>query len=138
EASELFSRANDARSITLLNHAMRLHPTHPDLHRIAARLLKRTGHADQATVEYAAAIRAAADPDKIVSEVLATFPPDLAAAAIPADYPVLDAIIGMLRAKHREDVAALWLPRVLAVHPHDVHACSLLYELSLGLGDLRT
>ena len=52
----MITRTSDPRSIRLLNHAMRLHPTHPDLHRTAARLLLRGGHFDQAAIEYAAAI----------------------------------------------------------------------------------
>ena len=136
-AAQELSRSGDPRSIRLLNHAMRLHPTHPDLHRIAARLLIRSGHGDQASIEYAAALTSSTDPQRLIAEVVANLTPAQAAAAIPVDSPDPVAVLKTLQENKHDDVATLWLARVLQQHPKDVGACNLMYELSLRRGDLN-
>jgi hypothetical protein len=136
-ASELMTSSKDSRSIHLLNHAMRLHPTHPGLHRVAAGLLFRSGHPDQAAIEYATALRSTLAPERLIGEVTSMFPPNLAATAIPVDLPNPELILNALHEQKHDDVAALWLGHILEMRPKDVHACNLLYELSLSRGDLK-
>lgn len=136
-ASTLVANRSDGSSIRLLNHAMRLHPTHPGMHRVAGQLLLRAGHRDQAAIEYAAALRSSADPKKLIEEITTVFPKELAAEAIPADYANVDIILATLREHEHEDVATLWLGRILRSHPRDARACGLLYETSLQHGDVQ-
>ncbi|CAN5721395.1 hypothetical protein BH11MYX1_BH11MYX1_01020 [soil metagenome] len=130
-------RIKGASSIRLLNHALRLHPTHPGLHRRAGQLLAASAHPDQAAIEYASALRATAQPEKLLGEITSAFPPAIAAAAIPTEFTNIDQIVAHLRDLHHDDVATLWLGRILVIRPHDVHACNTLYELSLSRGDLE-
>jgi hypothetical protein len=129
-------RVKGIYSIRLLNHALRLHPTHPGLHRRAGQLLAASGHPDQAAIEYASALRSTVQPDKLLAEVTSSFKPAIAAAAIPNDFTGIDHVVAVLRDLHHDDVATLWLGRILAFRPHDVHACNTLYELALSRGDL--
>jgi len=135
-AAELLTRRGDRRSVRVLNHAMRLHPTHPGLHRIAAGMLHREGYVEQATLEYAAALRASARPEKMIGEIVALFPIALAARAIPADLPELDLVVRSLDELRRPDVLVAWLTRVLELRPSHGRACELLYERVLRTGDL--
>lgn len=136
-ASDLYRSTDYGRSIRLLNHAMELHPTHPDLHRIAAHLLIKSGHPQQAAIEYAAALRWTQDPARMLAEITSMFSPQLAAQAIPLDLANPDLIIRTLGELKHDDVATLWLAKMLEFHPRNVHACNQLYELSLSRGDLQ-
>ena len=136
-AAQELAHSNDPSSIRLLNHAMRLHPTHPDLHRIAARLLIHSGHADQASIEYAAALNSTPDPQRLIPEVVASLSPSQAAAAIPTDLQDPETALKALQELQRDDVSILWLARLLQLHPKDVRACNLMYEVSLRHGDLN-
>lgn len=128
--------AMDERGVRLLNHAMELHPTHPGLHLMAARLLRRD-HPSQAAVEYAAALRGTLDPSRILREVTSAFPPDGAAAAIPTDYSNVDVIVRALVQLERQDVAIRWLERVMVNRPDELLAIELLYNLAKQGGNLE-
>lgn len=131
-------RQHEPEGIRLLNHALMLHPTHPALHAIAARLLHRAGRDAQAAVEYAAAIRGRLDPRPTIREAVATLrDPEHAALAIPVDHPNLDLIVRALRQMERPDLAARWLTRVLERRPRDVRVCEYLYSISIEQGDLK-
>jgi O-antigen ligase len=121
--AERLHRADDPATTTVLNHALRLHPTHPGLHWITARLMMRAGRVSQAEAEYLMAVRYSTDPRKVLSEVAATLPPERAAGAIPLDMPI-EAVIRMVEL----DIAALWLERVF-VHKGDLRAADTLYNL---------
>lgn len=136
-AAVLLSRSGNPDSIRLLNHALRLHPTLPDLHRMAARLLLRGGHMDQAAIEYAVALRGIQDPTKLVDEIVATFPPELAAKAIPTDFANPAFMLVLLDKSDRVAIGSMWLTRVAAAHPRDVRMCNMLYEWSLQHHDFR-
>ncbi len=136
-AAEWLTRRGDRRAVPVLNHAMRLHPTHPGLHRIAGRLLHHDGYIEQATHEFAAAVRYTEEPAKLIAEVVALFPVKLAVAAIPADSTELDLVVRILDDLARPDVVAAWLDRVLQRKPNHGYACQLLYDRVLRLGDLR-
>ena len=115
----------------LLNHAMRLHPSHPGLHQIAARALLQAGRQEQAAIEYAAALRSTNVPDKLIAEIAAQFPPELAATAIPVDVPNFDAVMQLLPALPRaNEIIRLWLVRILQLRPNDLRACDALYALA--------
>jgi O-antigen ligase len=134
--AELADRANDARAIRLLNHAMVLHPTHPGLHRMAARMLYRDGFVSQATIEYAAALRFTAAPAKLIAEIVAFFPTQEAALALPADYPEVELLVRTLIELRRPDVATLWLERVLQQRPNQSRACAQVFLVAQS-GDLK-
>lgn len=136
-AAEWLTRRGDRRAVPILNHAMRLHPTHPGLHRIAGRLLHRDGYIDQATHEFAAAVRYTEEPTKLIAEIVTLFPVKLAAAAIPADSNELELVVRILDDLMRPDVVAAWLDRVLQRKPNHGYACQLLYDRVLRLQDLR-
>jgi O-antigen ligase len=136
-AADAMIRVTDPRAIRTLNHALELHPTHVGLHRMAARLLYYGSHDPQAAVEYAAAMRGMREPQLLLGEVLfALKDPELAARAIPTDLPQLDGIVRALIDHERTDVATVWLSQLLKQRPKDVHACGLLYSLSLRDGNL--
>jgi O-antigen ligase/uncharacterized protein (DUF1778 family) len=136
-AAEAMIQGGDPRAIRTLNHALVLHPTHAGLHRMAARLLYRSGHDAQATLEYAAAMRGVRSPQPVLQEALRAFKdPATAARAIPMDTEQIDVIVRALVQLERIDVATIWLAEILKLRPRDAHACELLYSLSLRGGNL--
>jgi len=135
-AASLLATNGDTQGIRLLNHALRLHPTHSGLHRMAGTMLLQSGHVDQAAFEYAAALRATKAPQELLEEILKRFPKDKVANAIPTDFANLDVVIKTLRELERSEVATAWLRRVLASDPKDVRACELLYSIALRENDL--
>ena len=115
-----------------------LHPTHPGLHTIAARLLHNAGRDPQAAVEYGAALHGRLDPRPTIREVVAALrDPEHVIAAIPPDYPNVDLVVRVLRQLERPDLAAAWLARVLERRPKDVRVCEYLYSISIDQGDLK-
>jgi hypothetical protein len=135
-AAQISIRERDPRAIQLLNHALGLHPTNPGLHLLAAHVLVDTGHPEQATVEYAAALAPVKENRKLLAEIASRFPTELAAAAIPIDEIRLDQITGALVEMGHSDIAVAWLARVLAHHPQATHACDLLYAEAARTGDV--
>ena len=137
-AADVLRRERDPDHVRYLNHALMLHPTHPELHAIAARVLRSKGHDAQAAIEYGAAIRGRLDPRRTIREVVATLRrPEHAVAAIPADYPNIDLVVRVLGQLERPDLAAAWLTRVLERRPKDVRVCEYLYTISIEQGDLK-
>ena len=130
-AADAMVRTGDNRAIKLLNHAMRLHPTHPGLHRVAARVLQRTGHKEQATIEYSAALRYTSDPTKLLQEIALAFPREQAVEAIPTDMPDLYVVVRALRDLKQQQLAGMWIGRVLVARPHSTRACDLWFDLLL-------
>lgn len=126
-AAEVMMRRNDPLGVRLLNHALMLHPTHPGLHRLAARLLFNTGHLQQAALEYATALRVEKSPESLLTEIVAVFPPELAAAAIPADDPQIDLVVATLDRLRHPEVTTIWLGRVLELGTNNARACDLVY-----------
>ncbi|HEX5061725.1 MAG TPA: hypothetical protein VFV99_20300, partial [Kofleriaceae bacterium] len=134
-AAELLERGHDPRAIRLLNHAMLLHPTHPGLHRMAARMLYHDGFVGQSTIEYAAALRFTPQPEKLIGEIVNTFPREQAATALPLDYSELELLTRTLTDVGHTDVATLWLARVLDQRPNYSRACEQLFVIAQR-GDL--
>jgi hypothetical protein len=125
------------RRIRFLNHAIRLHPTHPDLHRAVARMLHATGRPAQARLEYRLAIRRALRPNALVSEVLTVFPAAAEADdALPVETPSWQAILDAVRDAERADVALRYVARVADARPRDRDAWQQLAALAAAAGDL--
>lgn len=129
-AADLLNRQKDPRAIRLLNHAMALHPTHPQLHRMAARMLHAQGFVSQSTIEYAAALRATPNPRQLLTEIVARFPPEEAATAIPVDYSQPHVIMSNLTELKATAVARIWLTRVLDFGRNVSRACGLMFKLA--------
>lgn len=123
-AERLYS-ANDPSAVTVLNHALRLHPTHPGLHWVAARLLVRAGRLSQAESEYTMAVRYSTDPKVVIAELVDVLPPERAAGAIPIEMPI-EAALRVVPL----NILAAWLQRVL-VQRKDIRAADTLYNLGL-------
>jgi hypothetical protein len=128
--AESMMRANQPGAVRLLNHALVLHPTDPGLHLAAARILVTAKHADQAAIEYAAALPAARDQRRIFAEIAQRFPPDLAAIAIPADVEMIDTWLKTLADLRRDDIALAWLEHVVLLKPQALLACERLFTLA--------
>lgn len=119
------------------NHALRLHPTHPGLHRVVARALLARGATRQAALEYAFALRHTAEVAPLLREVVHAFSdPALAALAIPTDYPTPEHLARVLVQEKAQRVALLYLKRVSEEHPSAPRVGELLYNAALGSGDL--
>ncbi len=137
EAAAVMLRSGDPRAGKFLNHALALHPTHPGLHRLAARMLIASGRRSQAAVEYALALHGTLAPGPLVAEIVTLLPEaDLAAAAIPVDAPERSPILHALSEQHRDDVAERWLLRVIQGAQHDLTVIDHLYRLAIERGDL--
>lgn len=136
-AAQALAKAGDNGAIRLLNHALVLHPTHAGLHLMAARLLMQSGHPEQATIEYAAALRGSIDPTPVLSEILKQLPPSLAASAIPphTDFYRIDELVGRLEQLGGRDVAILVLVNRLQ-SGYETQSCELLYNLALATKQL--
>lgn len=137
-AGNALARARDPRAMSFLNHALRLHPTHAGIHRAAARLLLAAGAPHQAALEYATAMRGALVVTPLVQEVVKAFAdPELAATAIPVDYPVPEHIARILGDAKADAVAVRWLQRVALLHPGAPRIGELLLKAAQRQGDLK-
>lgn len=133
-ASRAMIRKGDPRGVELLNHALLLHPYHPGLHLMAARLLERGGHPEQAAIEYALAMTTSPAPQSVLREITSTLPLPLAVAAIPPNTAAMKYTVSTLQTLGRTDVAIGWLVRVLERDTRDAQACSLLYGIASEQG----
>jgi hypothetical protein len=137
EAAALLLRTGDPRAAKFLNHALTLHPTHPGLHRLAARMLIAGGRRSQGAVEYALALRGTLAPKHLVVEIVTLLPEvDLAAQAIPIDASNHAQILRSLGELKRDDIAVRWLARVVVGAQHDLAIIDELYQLAMKLHDL--
>jgi O-antigen ligase len=136
EAAAAMLRSGDPQASKLLNHALRLHPTHPGLHRLAARLLLASGRRPQSALEYAAAMRGTLMPRTLILEIVAMLPEvELASAAIPADSPNQRQIRRTLTEIDREDITLRWLQQMMELPQHDLAAIDQLYQLAMARHD---
>ena len=119
------------QAIDVLNHALRLHPTHPGLHLFLGEILRESGNLDQATVEYASALRSSPDPTPVIEEIVQRLPTaQLIAQSIPPDYYRFYTILGVLEHENRLDVAIEWLQRVLDSGSDKLRTCASLYTIA--------
>jgi O-antigen ligase/tetratricopeptide (TPR) repeat protein len=104
----------DRERLAYFNHALRLHPTHPGLHRAIARYLAATGRSSQAALEFRLALAGTDDPGVIVVEILAFFPATAdAVAALPTEYRHWSAMVDALIRVQRNDVALAFLEKLI-------------------------
>jgi hypothetical protein len=137
ETAAVLLRAGDPRAARFLNHALRLHPTHPGLHRLAARMLVASGRRSQAAVEYALALRGSLGAKTLIAEIITQLPEaELAASAIPIDGDNRQWILRSLQELGREDVTERWLLRVMVGPNHDLAAIDELYTIAMKRHDL--
>lgn len=135
--ADIASRDDDVRAAAWLNHALALHPTHPGLHRLAARMLVGLRLYPQAAVEYGLALDAQVAPRQLLEEIVLLIPnPTAAAAAIPTDYPNPEAIHHALVEMNRSDIEQGWLARVSELPQHDLRAIDAWIDLANSRGDL--
>lgn len=138
-AAEVMSLQGDIHAVDYLNHALALHPSHPGLHRLAARMLVGNKRYAQAAVEYSLAMEAEYAPRALLKEIVTLIPDvDDAAAAIPSDYPNVDVMLHSLKEMNRQDISEKWLVRVANRPQHDFSVIDTLYELAMQRRDLDT
>lgn len=102
-----------AERISLINHALQLHPTHSGLHRVVGAWLASTGRTNQAALEFRLALEGSADPQVLIPEVVAKLPKASdAAAAMPLSIDRWSRIAKALVDAKREDVALAYLVRL--------------------------
>jgi len=136
EAAAMMSRTADPRAAKFLNHALTLHPSHPGLHKLAARMLIASGRRSQAAVEYSLALRGTLAPNHLVTEIVTLVPEaDLAAAAIPIAAVNREQILRSLGELGRDDIAERWLLRVVLGPQHDLAVIDELYRLAMKRHD---
>ena len=135
-ATDILLAQNDARAGGFLRHALRLHPTHSGLHRIAARLLIRGGHADQAALEYRLALQNTQAPRRLLDEVsIRLIDPNLAVRAIPLDMANPEQVVKFLISDGHLPVALRWLEAVLEKNPESAVVTQLLLAVAQKSGD---
>jgi O-antigen ligase len=123
--------AGDLEARHLLNHALILHPTHPDLHRLAGRILLRSGKPGQALVEYRLAISATNNPVEVLRELVRRFPkPEEAILALPVDHLVPRRVARVLVDEEQTDLAVRYLVKVVESGPPEVPTLKLLAEVA--------
>src|SRR5262249_40430542 len=106
EAAELEWRHTDTEAIGFINHALRLHPTHAGLHRMAAQMLANLKHYWQSALEYSFAMSAESAPRQLLDEIVAMLPNvDDIARALPTDYYNIDVMLHSLSDLNRDDIA---------------------------------
>ncbi|HEY0192141.1 MAG TPA: hypothetical protein VGC42_13565, partial [Kofleriaceae bacterium] len=136
KAAALGLRTGDPSAAKYLNHALQLHPSHPGLHRLAARSLIASGRKSQGAVEYALALHGSLAPKSMVQEIVTLLPDtELAAAAIPVDAANPQQILRSLHELQRDDIAERWLQHVVLMPQHDLTAIDTLYELAIERRD---
>lgn len=137
QAAGIQMRDASPQAASYLNHAMLLHPSHPGLHRLAARMLVASDRRDQAAVQYALALKGSTRPRRLLTEILVLLPdPDQAALAIPTDRSTVELMARTLSELERPDVTLRWLSRVIARPQRDVAVVDRMYKLALEQREL--
>lgn len=132
EAAALLSHDNDTTASQFLNHALALHPTHPQLHQLAARMLVGLHGYKQAAYEYSVAMNAELQPHQLLSEIITLLPePVDIVASLPTDYPYADAMLHSLSDLKREDIAEQWLTAIAKQPQHDLRVLDTAYDMAM-------
>ena len=135
-ATDLLLSQKDPRVGGFLRHALRLHPTHSGLHRIAARLLLRGGHPDQAALEYRLALQNTQAPRRLLDEVGLRLPDRaIAVRAIPLDMANPEQVVKFLTSDGHHDLAVVWLEAMLEKNPQSMPIAQLLLAVAQKTGD---
>ncbi|HEX4417959.1 MAG TPA: O-antigen ligase family protein [Kofleriaceae bacterium] len=137
KAAALLLRNGDPQAGKFLNHALALHPTHPGLHRLAARTLIAAGLRSQGAVEYALALHGTLAPKTMITEIVTLLPDvELAGSALPVDAANPEQILRSLHELDHDDIAERWLLHVIMSPQHDLTAIDELYQLAMAHHDL--
>jgi tetratricopeptide (TPR) repeat protein len=132
-------RARDPAAVRFVNRALTLHPTHPGLHQLAARILRRAGRREQARLEYELAILHSGQPGPLIAEVIAVNPePAQAAQALPVRVGLSHTVVQHLLQQRAFEVAYLYAKRATASHPADVPTLTETIGAALARQDLAT
>ena len=135
-ATDLLLVQKDPRAGGFLRHALRLHPTHSGLHRIAARLLLRGGHPDQAALEYRLALQNTQAPRRLLDEVGKRLTDrNIAVRAIPLDMANPEQVVKFLVSDGHNDLAVHWLEALLEQNPQSAPIAQLLLAVAQKTGD---
>ncbi len=103
---------------------------------MAAHMLVRGGHRNQALVEYHLAITATSNPVNLVRELVRRFPrPEDAVRGLPVHHLHQRRIARILVEEGRPDVALPYLERVVAEYPNDALTFRLLADVALTQRD---
>ncbi|MFT3695026.1 MAG: O-antigen ligase family protein [Kofleriaceae bacterium] len=137
-AAQLAAKTGDRNAVQLLNHAMTLHPSHPGLHLMAARMLVSSGHASQAVVEYATALPAASNRPAVIDEIIKRFPTPQAALALGTDPTWIEDTARRLDDRKAWDLELAWLTHVLDLQPQSTIACRLMFKLATNQPELAS
>lgn len=138
-SADVMSRAGSIHAAEFLNQALALHPSHPGLHRLAARMLIGNRRYGQAAFEYSLAMQTVYAPRMLLGEIVTLIPDaDDIALAIPTNYPQIDIMLHALADIHRDDVAEKWLMRVADRPQHNMKVIDILYDLAMQRNDLDT
>lgn len=130
-AAEALFAARDPRAVRVVARALVMNPYHAGLHHLAARMLSASQNPEQATVEYAAALRWARDPAPIVEDVLRTFDdPAIAARALPSELALAPRI--QLGLKAHPAVALAHAQAVAAASPREPRAQAILASAAIA------
>lgn len=106
-----------AERIELINHALRLHPTHSGLHRVVGGWLAATGRTSQAALEFRLSLEGSADPQLLVPEIVSKLKrPEDAALAMPLSTERWPLIAKALVDAKRDDVALIYLVKLFDTH----------------------
>lgn len=104
--------------VAFLNHAMRLHPTHPGLHRAAAVWLAESGRKAQSAFEFRQALLGSGEPEMLLGDIVKYFPrPEDAALAIPETHPMWHRIVIELGDIKRNDIALQYMLEIVKSNP---------------------
>lgn len=129
-AAQLAAKAGDRSSVQLLNHALSLHPTHPGLHLMAARMLAASGHGSQAAIEYATALPSTPNRAAVIDEIIKKFPTSQAALALGTDPQWIEDTARRLDEKKAWELELAWLTHVLDLQPQSTLVCKLTFKLA--------
>lgn len=136
QATNILLTQNDARAGGFLRHALRLHPTHSGLHRIAARLLLRGGHPEQAALEYRLALQNTQAPRRLLDEVGKRLTDSkIAVRAIPLEMANPEQVVKFLTSDGHHNLAARWLEAVLDKNPQSAVIAQLMLAIAQKSGD---
>ncbi len=131
EAVVLTRDHHEQVAIDMLNHALELHPTHAGLHLFLGELFREDKKLDQASIEYASALRSSTTSGRTIGEIVERMPTaDLIARSIPPDYFRFYDVMNVLEREQRFDVAIDWLERVLATGTDNLRTCAAMYSLA--------
>jgi tetratricopeptide (TPR) repeat protein len=137
--AQALHRRRDRRAASVIARALELHPRHPDLHLLAARILLASQRPTQSVVEYRLALRytwTRVEWDQLLNEIIRRFPdPALAVRGLPEDPVLFKQVMAGLKALKQQELALLYARRVVEFHPDMPEAWQEISRLARDQGD---